>query len=194
VHAGLDAQLVHVGFLGGKTTALNERWLVRAYKTHDGNAPYFVFDLESTQTAANDAPLELLEYRYGGFALRGHAEWRDVEKAVFLSSEGLDRSAADDNAGRWCFIGGSVRGKLAGYAGLGQPENFRAPQKLRVHPSDPYLAFAPTKDGAFAIEPGTPYITRFRFVSLDGAPEARLLDRLWNDYATPPDVALTERR
>jgi hypothetical protein len=193
VHAGLDATLVHVSLVGGRTIALNERWRVRAYATHSAHPPYFVFDLESTQAAATDAPLELLEHTYGGLALRGHAEWMTVSNAVFLASDGLDRAAGDNHAGRWCFIGGSVGGKPVGYAALGHPSNFRAPQKMRIHPNDPYMAFAPVKDGPFTIGSGTPYVTRFRFVTADGPPDPALLDRLWNDYATPPDVAVTRR-
>jgi hypothetical protein len=179
--------------VGGTTTALNEHWIVRVYKTHDGAAPYFTFDLESTQTTATNSPLELLEYRYGGFALRGHEEWRGVNNAVFLTSEGLDRIAGEDTTGRWCYIGGNVGGSPVGFAALGHPSNFRAPQKMRIHPKDPYMAFAPVKDGAFTIEPGTPYVTHFRFITTDGAPDAQLLDRLWNDYATPPEVTVTPR-
>jgi hypothetical protein len=186
VHAGLDAKLAHVALVGGQTVALDEHWTVRVYVTQATSAPYFVIDLESTQTAATDAPLELLEYNYGGFALRGHAEWMKVENAVFLASDGLDRTSGDNHTGRWCFIGGNVGGKPVGVAALGHASNFRAPQKMRIHPNDPYMAFAPVKDGPFTIQPGTPYVTRFRFITKDGPPDAVLLDRLWNDYATPP--------
>jgi hypothetical protein len=193
VHAGVDARLVHVALTGGATTVLNERWRVRVYETHKAPAPYFVFDLESTQTTATDSPLELLEYTYGGLALRGHAEWMTVSNAVFLASGGLERASGDNQVGRWCFIGGKVAGKPAGYAALGHPSNFRAPQKMRIHPNDPYMAFAPVKDGPFTIQPGTPYVTRFRFVTADGPPDATLLERLWNDYATPAVVTVTPK-
>lgn len=194
VHAGLEAMLSHVDLVGGATTALNERWIVRVYKTHQGAAPYFIFDLESTQEAATNSPVELLQYTYGGFAARGHADWRDVAHATFSTSEGHDRVAGDGQSGRWCFIGGSVGGNPVGFAALGHPSNFRAPQKMRIHPTDPYVAFAPVQDGPFTIEPGTPYVTRLRFVTTDGAPDAARFERLWNDYATPPTVTVTALR
>jgi hypothetical protein len=190
VHAGLDAKLVHVDLVGGTTIALNERWVVRVYNTHAPHAPYFVFDLESTQTTATDSPLELLEYHYGGLALRGNVEWMTVSNAVFMASDGLDRTTGDNHTGRWCFIGGNVGGKPAGFAALGHPTNFRAPQKMRIHPSDPYMAFSPVKDGPFTLQPRTAYKARFRFVTVDGPPDAALFDRLWNDYATPPTVVI----
>jgi hypothetical protein len=31
-------------------------------------------------------------------------------------------------------------------------------------------------------------VTRFRVVSIDGAPDAALFDALWDDYAAPSDV------
>jgi hypothetical protein len=55
------------------------------------------------------------------------------------------------------------------------------------------MAFAPVKDGPFTIQPGTPYVTRFRFITKDGPPDAALLDRLWKDYATPPLVTYLPR-
>ena len=71
---------------------------------------------------------------------------------------------------------------------LDHPGNFRAPQPLRIHPDEPYLSVAPPKAGKFAIEPGKPYVSRYRFVVADGAPDKALLERLCNDYAHPPVV------
>jgi hypothetical protein len=189
VHAGFEADLVHIDLVGAEpATALTEHWKVTAYKTHDGAAPYLVFDLESVQKTATAMPVGLDEYIYGGFGIRGIDEWLDAAKVTFLTSEGFDRSNGDATNGRWVFIGGSVAGSPAGYAVLGHPENFRAPQPLRIHPSEPYASIAPPKAGAFSIEPGQDYVTRFRIVSIDGAPDAALFDALWDDYATPPGV------
>lgn len=197
VHAGLDAKIVHVDLFGGAmTTALNERWVVRVYRLHAAPAPYFVFDLESTQSAASDARVDVLEWEYGGFALRGHAEWKNTANLTFLASDGVDRfdrTTGNGQGGRWCVMGGNVAGVPAAFGALGHPSNFGAPQKLRIHPSDPYMVFAPVRDGAFPIEPGAPYVTRLRFVTMAGLPDADLLDRLWNDYATPPEVIVIPR-
>lgn len=190
VHAGFEADLVHVNLLAPEPeTVLEERWKVTAYKTHDAALPYFVFDLESTQAAATAVPVLLEEYIYGGFGIRGSAEWLDGSKVNFLTSEGLDRSNGDDTNGRWLYLGGELADGVAGFAVLGHPRNFRAPQPFRIHPDEPYASLSPVKEGAFSIEPGTPYVTRFRIVSFDGPPDAALLDALWNDYATPPSVS-----
>ncbi len=189
VHAGFRAHHVHVDLAGSQpTTALRELWAVTAYKTHQGAPPYFVFDLESVQEAATNMPVVFEQYRYGGFAIRGAPQWRT--EAMFLTSEGRDRTSGDATNGRWCYIGGLVNAKVAGYAILGHPTNFRAPQPLRIHPDDPYATFSPVKDSGFSIVPGMPYRSRFRFVSTDGPPDKALLDRIWNDFATPPVVTV----
>jgi hypothetical protein len=193
VSAGFSARLAHTDLLGSEpTVALDERWTVTAYQTHRQAPPYFLVDLDSTQSTATSAPLLLEQYTYGGFALRGHAQWTDPARVTFSTSEGLDRVRGDNSKGRWCAIGGDINGATVGYALLGHPENFRAPQTFRIHPTDPYMAFAPVKDGPFAIEPGQPYRSRFRIVSFDGPLDRELIERLWRDFATPPEVTVED--
>jgi hypothetical protein len=187
VHAGLRTRHVFVDETAPQpTTALREHWVVTLYKI-DGAPPYFLFDLDSTQETATTSPLMLDLYYYGGFGIRGHATWRPAD---FLTSDGLDRLTGDGKPGRWCHIGGMVNGAPAGYAILGHPSNFRAPQPMRLNPTDPFMSYAPVAAGAFSIDPGTPYRTRFRFVASDGPADKVLLDRIWNDFATPPTVVV----
>jgi hypothetical protein len=189
VHAGFEADLVHVDLVGAEPmTALTEHWKVTAYETHEAPPPYLIFDLESVQKTATAMPVVLDEYIYGGFGMRGVEEWLDKAKVTFLTSEGFDRISGDAKSARWVFIGGSVAGSPAGYAVLGHPGNFRAPQPMRLHPDEPYASISPPKAGAFSIEPGQDYVTRFRVVTIDGAPDAALFDALWDDYATPASV------
>ncbi len=191
VHGGFESKQVHVSLAGGQSkVALNELWRVTAYRTHVDAPPYFVFDLDSTQEAASTSPVMLHKYIYGGFALRGHASWGGGGGAVFLTSEGKNRASGDGTNARWCYIGGRVDGKPAGYAALGHPNNFRAPQPVRINPTDPFFSIAPVRDSGFDIAPGKPFVSRYRIVISDGAPDAALLDRLWNDYARPPTVTL----
>jgi hypothetical protein len=194
VFAGFTARLAHIDLLGSPPViALDERWTVMAYRTHERTPPYFVVDLESLQRTATDTPMLLEQYTYGGFALRGNAQWSHPANVTFLTSEGLDRAGGDGQKGRWCSIGGHVDGKMVGFAMLGHPENFRAPQTFRVHPKHPYMSFAPVRDGPFTIEPGKPYVSRFRIVSFDGPLDRELIERLWRDYATPPKVSVEMR-
>jgi hypothetical protein len=39
------------------------------------------------------------------------------------------------------------------------------------------------------ISHGENYRSAYRFVIFDGAPDKKLLDRLWNDYANPPKAS-----
>ena len=40
-------------------------------------------------------------------------------------------------------------------------------------------------NGEWKIEPGKPYVARYRFVAFDGAPDRARLDALWHGYARP---------
>jgi hypothetical protein len=190
VHAGFTARLRYVDLSAPKPTdVLNEVWSVRAYELRSGPKPYTMFDIVSTQKTAGSSPLLLPDYRYGGIAVRGHRNWKNKDTVMFLTSEGKDRIAGDDMRARWCAIFGEVDGVIAGIAALGHPDNFRAPQPVRIHPTDPYFNFSPSKLGDWRIDPGVPYISRYRFVAFDGPADAAELDRLWNDYAEPPGVS-----
>jgi hypothetical protein len=181
---GFSARLRHVDLSGPtRKTALNEVWKVTVYRGAPGFNRYFMFDLVSTQECASNSPLILPDYRYGGVGIRGHRQWRVKANVSFLTSEGKDRISGDDTTARWCAISGRVDGQPVGLVALCHPENFRAPQPLRIHPDDPYFNFSPSKRGAWRITPGKPYVSRYRFLTFDGAPNAAELDRLWNDYA-----------
>ncbi|MDB6004344.1 MAG: hypothetical protein JWR15_1331, partial [Prosthecobacter sp.] len=40
-------------------------------------------------------------------------------------------------------------------------------------------------EGDWSIEPGKPYVSRYRIVVMDGKADAALIDSLWTDYAEP---------
>jgi Methane oxygenase PmoA len=195
VHAGLIANLIHSDITTNPAVVvLNEKWTVTVYKTHEAPAPYYVFDIASTQSTATSDPLVLEQYSYGGFGFRGAQEWAVASNVSFLTSEGADRLGGDGQNARWVAQYGNINGQIGGYAGLDHPTNFRHPQGLRIHPSNPYWAFVPVtplKGGRFTIEVGVPYSSRYRVVSFDGNADAALLNRLWDDYATPPTVVVT---
>lgn len=192
VHGGFRAKNYFVDLsASAPVIALNEEWKITVYNA--GKNDYTLFDLVVTQTTNTAQPLVLPEYRYGGVAFRGHANWDNPENVSFLTSEGLDRSNGNTTRARWCHMGGEVDGKLAGLAMLGHPDNYRAPQPVRIHPETPYFVYAPVQLGDLAIEPGTPYTARYRYVTYDGEPDPDELNRLWNDYAYPPGVTVTAK-
>ena len=155
------------------------------YAVGDSETPYYLFELKVTQTTASDNFLTLPEYRYGGVGFRGHDDWEGTKNAYFLTSEGKGRLEGHATRARWCHIGGYVDGVFAGVAILGHPDNFRAPQPMRIHPSEPFFNWAPSQAGDFTIRPGEPYVATYRFVVMDGQPDPVLIDRLWTDWANP---------
>jgi hypothetical protein len=190
VHGGFEAEM-HMNDLSGPKpiTALLDRWSVTAYAIPHAPKPMRVFDLTTTQSCATDDPLELPEYHYGSFGLRGPDEWNGKEGARYLTSEGLsDRKQADGTRARWCYLGGKTNAGFSGTAVLGFPDNFRFPMPVRLHPDMPYFSIVPQKLGAFSIQPGKPYVTRYRFVVTDGEPDAKLFDACWNSLAHPAVV------
>lgn len=188
VYAGFTSYQKYVALTGeAPKTALNEDWDVKVY---DLGSDYFVFDIVATQECASTSPLILEEYRYGGMGVRGNREWRDKSKVSFLTSDGKTRADGNATRSHWCHIGGSVDGQLAGLTVLDHPSNFRAPVPLRIHPDDPYFNYAPSQMGRFQIDPGKKFVLRYRYVVSDGPPDAKLLERLWNDYANPPKAQI----
>jgi hypothetical protein len=192
VHGGFDAELRMTDLSGtAPIDALIDRWSVKAYAIKGSLKPMHVFDLTSTQSCASNEPLELPQYHYGSFGLRGPESWDGKDGARFLTSEGIsDRKKGDSTRARWCYLGGKTEAGISGTAVLGYPDNFRFPMPLRLHPDMPYFSIVPQKLGAFSIQPGKPYVTRYRFIVTDGEPDAKLFDACWNSLAHPAVVSV----
>ena len=190
VHGGFRSSLRQVDLLAAPSvTALKETWEVRAYPQPSGVQTYWVFDVTVEDRCATGDALELPEYRYGGIGLRGNWAWNGKDKVNFLTSDGeTDRIKGNATRGRWCDMWGDIDGAKAGIAILGHPSNFSAPQPMRLHPTEPFFNFAPQQAGDMVIKPGETFTARYRFVVHDGPPDRVELDRLWNDYANPPEV------
>jgi hypothetical protein len=162
--------------------ALRETWDVAVSAE---TAPVrYVIDFTSTQTCATDAPLKLPKYHYGGFGFRGNWAWNGAEACRFLTSEGeTDRKKANETRGKWCWIGGLVDGQPAGVTVLCAPANFRFPQPMRLHPSEPFFCFAPQQLGDMEIAPGAPYVSRYRVIVADGELTRGQAEMWWKEWA-----------
>ncbi len=151
---------------GGKV-ALQEVWKVRVWNLDPSRNPLTMWDIESTLTAATSSPLVLPQYHYGGMALRGARGWGGAN-ATFVTSEGKDRLAGNHTRPHWCDLHGLVDGERAGLALFTHPQNFRYPEPLRIHPTMPYMVYAPSFLGDWEITPGKPHVSRYRFAAHDG--------------------------
>jgi hypothetical protein len=167
-------------------TVLREGWSVTAFRD-SSRAPYFVVDLESGQEVVS-GQVTLGESPFGGITMRGNRDWQGTGLSFFLTSEGQDRAHAQGAAARWCYMGGKTGGKLAGVAILSYPQNSKQTEAVFIDPEEPVMGFAPAKNGPITVRPGRPLKLKYRFVVLDGKPDSKLFNRLWNDFANPPTV------
>lgn len=184
-HGGFTAKHRYVDLTGGSPkTAIDEDWEVRILNRFP-DQKFWVFDIVSTQRCVS--AMKFPEYRYGGVGLRGNWAWNGKEAVQFLTSEGVtDREKSHTMRARWCDMHGVIDGQHVGITVMGHPDNFRAPQPMRVHPSEPFFNFAPQQAGDFEAQPGKPYVARYRLVIHDGPPDKDELDRIWAGYANLP--------
>lgn len=160
--------------------ALLETWEVAV----TGAADHHRIDLSITQTCAGDAPLKLPEYHYGGLGFRGNGEWNGAANCRFLTASGLtDRTKVNTAKEPWCWVGGKVGGRTCGITILCHPSNFRAPQPIRAHPTEPFFCYAPQQGGAMEIVPGKPYVARYRLIVADGEPDPQAAAKWSEEYA-----------
>ena len=61
---------------------------------------------------------------------------------------------------------------------------------MRLHPKEPFFCFAPSQVDDWKIEPGKPYVSKYRFIVSDGPPDKNVFDQLWQAYANPPKVVI----
>ena len=192
VYGGFTTRLDHVAFpkTDKQATALNERWNVKAYKTKS----VYLVDFVSSQRCASDHPLIIQENHYGGFAIRGRRNWS--EGGDFLTSEGKTKLNGNHTRPNWVDIHGPIPNQNdgntshSGFAVLGHPDNFRAPQPVRLHPTMPYYCFAPMVLGEFKIEPKQEFVSRYRFVIHQGKANPDKITRFYNDFAHPIKVSI----
>lgn len=169
---------------GSPVDVLDEQWTVSVYRPATA---WNLIDLEAEQVTLDGKTLELPVYHYGGLGIRGREEWDGKDKATFITSEGVtDRNKANSQPARWVSMTGGVEGGgVATLTVLCHPENFRAPQPVRIHPTEPFISLAPQTNEAMSIKPGETYRARYRFIVSDGAADPKLLESLWQDYAHP---------
>jgi hypothetical protein len=192
VRGGFTAEHEHVAGDGDAARpVLSETWTVTVWHTGGAARGPWVWDLESSLACATASPLTLERYHYGGLAIRGARAW-GLDAGRFRTDAGLDRAAGNHSRPRWCDLGGPVDEGWAGIAVLAHAANFRHPEPLRIHPTMPYMVFTPSHLGPWRIEPGRPHVSRYRFVVHDGEAEPAELDRLWRDFAEPPDVVVVD--
>ncbi|MEM1096912.1 MAG: PmoA family protein [Bacteroidota bacterium] len=186
---GFKARHTHVVLDGeAQEPVLDEQWRVQAYNTL--RQGHHTVDLGVTQRNIAADTLLLREHHYGGLGLRGRSEWSAADDFIVLTSEGHDRSTGHATRARWAYIGGMVDTTQVGVVVMSHPTNPRHPEPMRIHPEVPFFNFAPIQTGPLAIAPNDTFAARYRLVTLDGPPDVEQVNRLWQDFATPPAVTV----
>lgn len=186
-HAGFEIDLVHEAVAAPATDVLRERWKVTVHQT-DGT--YRCFDLEIQQTALTEHPLLVEEYHYGGVAVRGSSNWllsntAEADAAAgrpngwITNDRGSDRKEGNQQKTRWVTLGGEAETGTAALTVMSHPQNFRAAQPARLHPTKPYFCFAPCVEGSFVIDSEHPFAGRYRYLVTDERPGAGWLEEQW---------------
>ena len=188
---------------------LRETRVIRVFNLRD----YFLFDVDSYQNCVSENPLLIQQYHYGGLAIRGNRQWFKEDTATrvreflktkpaadqvssfpvprdYLTSEGKTWANGNQTRARWVEMHGKIDGEPAGITLMCHPNNFRAPQPVRLHPHKPYFCFAPMQLGDFEITPGRTFASRYRFYAHNGPVNATTSERLWKDYAEPARVRI----
>ncbi|MDR1594312.1 MAG: PmoA family protein [Prevotellaceae bacterium] len=193
VFSGFTALLDHYIFNDGTEKAImNEYWKVKTWNVPDG----FLWDFESHLTPSTSLPILLEAYRYAGFGWRGTPEWTK-ENCEMLTSEGKTRPEIDGTNARWIYVTGDTRTGRSGLLFMGHPENYNFPEPLRIWDQnanggrgDAFINFAPTKNRNWELQPNEHYVLKYRVLTFEGNMTAEQADRLWNDFANPPIVAI----
>ena len=85
-------------------------------------------------------------------------------------------------APNWVTMYGPVDGQECGVVVMNHPDNFRFPRWVRLHPSMPYFVYSPMVKEPFSIEPGKPYVSKFRYLTFDGQPNLKMIEKAWKDW------------
>jgi len=177
----------------GEKVALDETWDVRVYNLPGrSGAGMRLWDIVSTQTCGTDSPLIIHKYRYGGMGYRAAKEWTGPN-ALHLTSEGNQRRKSDATRPRWTVVSGAIDGQWDSVTLMSHPKNINHPEPVRTwaNPRQPtFFGFAPVRASGWVFQPGKQYVFRYRFCVTLGKPDAKLAERLWQDFADPPAVAI----
>jgi hypothetical protein len=198
VYGGFQAEQDHIALKTskGEQTILKEVWDVRVYSVGGPEKGYWLVDFQSTQRCVAEQPLVQDEYRYGGLGFRATRAWKGPN-ADYLTSEGKTRKDGHATRARWCDCYGKAGDAWEGVTFFSNPQNFRHPEPMRLWPEpDNYIFFnfCPSQLGEWEMKPGDDHVFRYRWYVHEGKPDVEQIERIWHDYAEPPQVNVAFNR
>lgn len=204
VHGGIHTQHHFIDKTADEPSpVLSEMWAVQVYNVQEiyGRALH-IFDLDAEQQNITQNPFTFNEHVYGGISFRGNDAWLGEENTRLLTSEGKTRVdgapirdvwshvEAHQSRAKWAYISGVTNDERPGIVILVHPENLNFPEPIFMNLREPFFAFSPSVMGDITLEPGESLRFRYRYVVMDGEPDAEFLENLWLDYAHPAEVTL----
>ena len=91
---------------------------------------------------------------YGGLCVRGNRAWLERHQGDFLTSEGKIRGDGNHTRPNWVDLWGKLDGKPSGIVSFCHPGNFRAPQPVRLHPTETVFVLVTVRTGRFCHRAG----------------------------------------
>ena len=198
VYGGFQSEQDHVALKTskGEQTILKEVWDVRVYNVGGPEKGYWLVDFQSTQRCVADQPLIQDEYRYGGLGYRATRQWKGAN-CENLTSEGKTRANGHGTRARWCDNYGAIDGQWEGVTFYSHPKNFQHPEPMRLWPEPDnhiFFNFCPSQAGPWEMKPGEDHVFRYRWYVHEGKPDVEQIERIWRDYAEPPQVKVEFRK
>jgi hypothetical protein len=174
--------------VSGDKVLLNETVTSRVYGLP---ADPWIVDLMVRQEAT-ESDVVLGKMHYGGLGFRGRDEWNAKDAPLeILTSEGKTRRDAHGTPARWVeFSGPAPKGQWGGLLLIEHPTNPRYPNRLRVHPTMPFLSTTLVVAEPYTIKRGEPLVLKYRIVLHNGKLGKEEAERFAADFASPPSVTL----
>ncbi|WP_373492962.1 PmoA family protein [Aquiflexum sp.] len=173
----------------GPQLALEEDLSIRLWNK---KKKLYLVDYTTTISTPLSSSVMLDAYRYGGgIGFRATEIW-DQTNSTVLTSEGLDRKAADGSFAKWVIVEG-VSEAASGRSGilfLSHPDNRSHPEPMRVWPEDSnqgkgnvFIEFCPIRHESWEILPKKKYTLKYRMIVFDGVLTAKEADKYWKEFA-----------
>lgn len=178
--------------MAGKVKAMDEILDVKVYYSGT-DASRYTWDYTSTLNCATVEGITLLQYRYGGgFGLRATADWK-ADNTTLITDAGNTRNNTDSTRARWVKVTGNTAKGRSGMLILCAPDNYDAPQPLRVwddkaQHGELMLNYSPTKMKWWNLHYGREYQQRYRVVVFDNDLSVAESEAAWQAFAHPPKV------
>jgi len=189
VYGGFKALQQH---MAGTEKAMDELLDVKVYFS-GSDATRYIWDYTSTLNCAALDGITMLQYRYGGgFGLRATADWK-ADNTTLITDAGTTRNNTDSTRARWVKITGNTAKGRSGMLILCAPDNFDAPQPLRVwddkaEHGELMLNYSPTKMKEWRLSYGREYRQRYRVVVFDHDLSVAEAEAAWQAFAHPPKI------